>query len=215
MEALWPSSCGGCGRLGGGRLCADCRRRDITRLPVVVEGLRGCWVLAPYDGAIGQAVKHAKAHADSGLAQAVAELFAIRLAPVVVAGAFDLIVPAPSTLWSRFSRGFSLAAVMAHELALRTQVPVVHTLRRRSGRRQVGLDRAARRANLAGRMRADTAITGRVLLLDDVLTTGATADAGVRELLGSGATEVWLAVICRANTARPRLDRSTLAAAAW
>ncbi len=215
MEALWPSVCGGCGAHGATRLCGDCRRRDLTRLPIPVEGLRGCWVLAPYDGGIGAALKRAKGRGDAGLATAVADLFATRAAPTVVAARFDAIVPAPSTPWSRFQRGFSLAAVLAEAVSERTSVPVVHALARRHGSRQVGLDRAARRANLAHRVRGDTPISGRVLLLDDVLTTGATADTCVRELLGAGASEVWLAVVCRANTREAARDPLTLAAATW
>lgn len=215
MEALWPTVCGGCGVHGAGRLCGRCRRRDLTRLPIAVPGLRGCWVLAPYDGGIGAAVKHAKAAGDMGLAEAVSDLFSSRVAPTVVAARFDAIVPAPSTLWSRFQRGFSLAAVLADGVGARTSVPVVHALVRHRGARQVGLDRAGRRANLAHRVRADGPLSGRVLLLDDVLTTGATADACVRELLGAGADEVWLAVVCRANTHRASHDPLTLAAAAW
>lgn len=215
MEALWPSVCGGCGVHGSGRLCGACRRRDLTRLPIPVEGLRGCWVLAPYESGVGAAVKQAKARGDAGLAYTVADLFSIRAATTVVEARFQAIVPAPSTPWSRFQRGFSLAAVLSEALSARTSVPVSHALVRRHGSRQVGLDRAGRRANLAHRVRADVPLSGRVLLIDDVLTTGATAEACVRELLGAGASEVWMAVVCRANTADPAHDALTLAAAAW
>jgi predicted amidophosphoribosyltransferase len=215
MDALWPSVCGGCGAHGAGRLCGACRRRDLTRLPIPVQGLRGCWVLAPYDSGVGAALKRTKARADVGLGHEVASLFAIRAGPTVVQAGFTAIVPAPSTPWSRFKRGFSLAAVLAEALADTTSVPVNHALVRRHGSRQVGLDRAGRLANLAHRVRCDVPLSGRVLLVDDVLTTGATADTCVRELLGAGASEVWMAVVCRANTAKPRHDALTLAAAAW
>lgn len=215
MDALWPSVCGGCGVHGAGRLCGACRRRDLTRLPIPVMGLRGCWVLAPYDSGIGAALKQAKARGDAGLSQELASLFAIRAGSTVLQAGFSAIVPAPSTPWSRFQRGFSLAAILAQALSQTTAVPVTHALTRSHGSRQVGLDRAGRLANLAHRVRADSPIDGRVLLVDDVLTTGATADTCVRELLGAGASEVWMAVVCRANTAKPRHDPLTLAAAAW
>ncbi len=215
MDALWPSVCGGCGVHGAGRLCGACRRRDLTRLPIAVQGLRGCWVLAPYDSGLGEALKQAKARGDAGLGQEVASLFAIRAATTVIEAGFSAIIPAPSTPWSRFKRGFSLAAVLAEALSATTSVPVNHALTRRHGARQVGLDRAGRLANLAHRVRADVPLSGRVLLVDDVLTTGATADTCVRELLGTGASEVWMAVVCRANTYKAKRDPLTLAAAAW
>ena len=76
------------------------------------------------------------------------------------------------------------------------RVPVRDVLRARPGPRQASLDVAGRRKSASSRIRGDVPIFGRVLLVDDVVTTGATAEACARELLGSGAAEVWLATLC-------------------
>lgn len=195
MQWLWPSSCAGCGRVGAGRLCPSCRTVGYGRLSLGIPGLPGTWALGPYEGPLGEALRAVKAHGDDALARELAALFARRLAHATASARFAAIVPAPSTPWTRFRRGFALAAVLARALGRASGIPVVHALSRRRGAKQSGLDRAGRLANLAGTVRCEEAPAGAILLVDDVLTTGATADACTRELLGAGATRVWLAVV--------------------
>lgn len=204
MEWLWPSGCVGCGAIGAGRVCVDCRAVDPGRVRVAARGLAGAWVLAPYGSGLGRALRHAKVRRDRAVAVELGALMGRRLAPILRGAPLAAVVPAPSTLASRVSRGFAAAAVLADGVGAALGVPVVHALSRRAGARQAGLDRAARLANLAGRVRCEEAPPGIVLLVDDVVTTGATADACVRELLGAGSRQVWLAALCApAPTPRP------------
>lgn len=184
---------------GEGRLCPTCRAVDVYRIPMEVQGLPGAWVLGRFEGPMGKLAQGVKDRADHALALEVAALFARRNATLAAQVGFDAIVPAPSTPWSRFSRGFALAAVLAEALGRASGIPVVHALSRGQGRRQQGLDRLARQRNLVGRIRAEVAPPGFVLLVDDVVTTGATADACVRELLGGGSRRVWLAALAVAR----------------
>lgn len=203
MDWFWPTVCAGCGAVGAARICVRCAAVGVHQPRVYVTGLEGAWTLAPYDSGLGHALREAKTRGDRALAQVCGHLVARRLAPYVSASAFQAIVPAPSTLSSRVRRGFSCAAVFAEAIASTSGLPVVHALVRRGGARQAQLDRTARRRNLKGRVRAEVCPPGRVLLVDDVVTTGATADACTRELLGAGATSVWLATACLArSTAR-------------
>lgn len=204
MDWLWPSLCVGCGAVGEGRLCRACRAVVPARPRLYVRGLAGAWTLARYDDPLGQALRHAKVKADRDVAVLLGELLARRLAPVMRDAPFTAVVPAPSTVASRVRRGFAPAAVFAEALGRAHDLPVVHALTRKAGARQATLDRTARRRNLVGKVRAEVSPGGLVLLVDDVLTTGATADACVRELLGSGAQRVWLVTVCVVARRRTR-----------
>jgi len=114
----------------------------------------------------------------------------------LLAGA-DLVVPVPLTRWRLLSRRFNQAAILAQELARRTGLPSnPHVLRRtRFARTQVGMTHDQRRRNVAGafqvpRLRRSVLQGRNVLLVDDVITTGATAEACARALKRAGAARI-------------------------
>jgi predicted amidophosphoribosyltransferase len=109
------------------------------------------------------------------------------------------LVPVPAHPVRRRRRGFDPAAELAAALAARTELPLAPILRRRDrAPRQVGLGRAQRRG--AGRLviEATRAPPPRVLLIDDVHTTGATLDACARALVAAGCGEVVAVTYARA-----------------
>lgn len=117
------------------------------------------------------------------------------------------LVPVPLH-WRRLAwRGFNQARELALHLARDLALPLDdrHLVRRRSTPAQAGLDAARRRRNLRGafRWRGASLAGANVILVDDVLTTGATAQACVRALksAGAGRVAVWVA-------ARTPLDRT-------
>jgi predicted amidophosphoribosyltransferase len=195
-DLLWPPRCAGCDAEGA-VLCVACRATDIACPPLRVEGVRGIRSLSRYGGPISRALLRAKYGHDRALAAHLAAWFAKRAAPVVIG--VDAIVPIPSPWTRRLWRGFSVSALMADALSRRTGIPIVHALRLRPGRKQAGLGADGRTANLQGRLRATLDVPGRVLLVDDVVTTGATARRAADELLGGRTAEVWLAVLCVAT----------------
>jgi len=202
IEALWPSRCAGCGRLHDGRLCRDCIPLGVHRVPLQECAIRGAFTLTGYDASMGHALRTAKFRPDRDLAWKVGRHFGVEMAHALRGGRFSAIVPAPSPWQRRLKRGFSLPAILAAELSRATRVPVVHALRARAGPRQATLDVHARRHNLRGRIRSRVSISGTVLLVDDVVTTGATADACARELLGDGTRAVWLLTVCAQRSRR-------------
>lgn len=119
----------------------------------------------------------------------------------------DLIVPVPLHRTRLWSRRFNQAAALAQVLASRSGVklaPAALTRVKRT-RQQVGLTRPQRADNLQGAFKVlpamKPAVEGRrVLLVDDVLTTGATANAAARALLRAGATEVDILTFARVVT---------------
>jgi ComF family protein len=116
---------------------------------------------------------------------------------------FDLIVPMPLHWFKRWRRGFNQADLLAREIGRKWQVPVREVVRRRKATSpQAGLTNAKRRANVAGAFRVPRGrrLDGlRVLLVDDVLTTGATASACARALKRAGAAHVSLLALARTD----------------
>jgi ComF family protein len=116
---------------------------------------------------------------------------------------FDVVVPMPLHWKRRWHRGFNQAALLAREVARRYGVPVSQVVRRsRATPSQAGLTHAKRRANVRGafKVKRGARLNGlRVLLIDDVLTTGATAAACARELKRAGATHVTLLALARTD----------------
>lgn len=113
---------------------------------------------------------------------------------------FDEIVPVPIHPARKRRRGFNQAAVMAESLAgeIGHRGKVGERLRVvRAVRDQVELTAAGRRENVRGAFRCEGRVRGRVLLVDDVFTTGATLAECATELLRAGATEVHAATFCR------------------
>ncbi len=109
----------------------------------------------------------------------------------------DCIVPVPLHRWRLWRRRFNQAALLARPIAEGAELPFLPQVlaRRRATRTQVGLSRAARAENLAGAFSVPKAgaahIAGRrVLLVDDVRTTGSTGNAAARALLRGGASSV-------------------------
>lgn len=107
-------------------------------------------------------------------------------------GGFDVIVPVPMHVRRLRQRGVNQAAALARALSARSNVPCREVLlRMRDTRQQARLSALQRRRNLEGAFVAFGDVRGlRVLLVDDVMTTGATALACARALRAAGAEEV-------------------------
>lgn len=116
------------------------------------------------------------------------------------------LVAVPTHWRRRLTRPFHAAEALAKCVSRRTGLPDVPVLRRvRAGPRQVGLSHAARAANVRGAFavhRGTSLRRARLLLIDDVKTSGATLDECAKVLRRAGAAEVYAAVITRADLAR-------------
>ena len=140
----------------------------------------------------------------SGLARLMGERMAQSAIPRELLSGRYLIAPIPTTRRRARTRGYNQAALLAEAIADRVHMPLVEALeRRQGGSTQVGLHPAERRANVrrAFTVRAEARATlkgARVLLVDDVLTTGSTAMEAARPLVQAGATQVFLSTFARA-----------------
>lgn len=126
---------------------------------------------------------------------------------VRVAGDFepiDFCVPVPLNRWRLWRRGFNQAELLARRVACLLAVPCRSKILRRIRRTesQAGLSNQQRRSNVGGAfavMRGAALRGTRILLVDDVMTTGATLDACARVLKRAGVEHVGAVTIARAK----------------
>ncbi len=185
------SSCRRCGKAADERLCAFCRVH-----PPEYDSAAS-WTL--YDGA-ARSLLHLYKYRR---VLPAGTWFAARLAPLLPASA-ELLVPVPLARGRQRERGFNQSELLARRLSRLTHLPYDATglARRRETWTQAGLSREERERNVNGAFRVPEPrrIDGRsILLLDDVLTTGATAQACALALKAAGAAAVHLLTIARAD----------------
>ncbi|MGU3536530.1 ComF family protein [Methylobacterium sp. A54F] len=151
--------------------------------------------VALYDD-VGRRLVHRLKYEDRlDLAGVMARMMAARGAELI--GEADCVVPVPLHRWRLWRRRFNQAALLARPIAAGAGLPFEPRAlaRIRATRSQVGLSRPARAENLQGAFRVPEAARARlqgrrVLLVDDVTTTGATGNAAARALLRGGAASV-------------------------
>ncbi len=179
--------------------CAACQHtiRSIDRARAIGE----------YDGVLRELIHALKYDGRRSIARPLASLMRWR-APELVEGA-DCVVPVPLHWRREYGRGFN----QARELARHIGLPVVEALaRRRHTRAQVELPADLRRANVAHafalrRMRRGSALQGvKVVLVDDVSTTGATLEACAERLRAAGAAAVYAVTAARVVHASRRTN---------
>jgi ComF family protein len=148
-----------------------------------------------YEG-VGKEIVHGLKY--RGYRKIVARLATPLMLQVLGDSRFDAVVPVPLHRSRQRKRGFNQAGLLARGVASEINAPVSDTLEVvRSTRDQVELTAAQRRANVAGAYRATAILRGKILLIDDVFTTGATMSACASTLLRAGAKEVHALSLCR------------------
>lgn len=193
--AYRPPWCARCGQsLPNAGLCRACRTSAST--------LGGVRSVGPHVGVLREAVHALKYEGVRVLAEPLAALMAG--AWTLASPPMDVIVPVPLHPARVRRRGYNQAVVLARALAPRLGLPLGEgwLVRERDTRSQVGLTRAERWANVNGAFRACDAVAGRrVLLVDDVFTSGATLRAAATTLRAAGAGDVWALTLTRAQPA--------------
>ncbi|GHH60680.1 ComF family protein [Lentzea cavernae] len=201
IDLLVPATCSGCGRPGT-PCCARCLDEfgPPTRLQVPGVG-PPVWTLAAYHGPARELVLAFKERGARALSAWFGALVAAAL--VAVGPPPWTLVPAPSRRSAARDRGGDHMLRIAREVEVASVAPV---LRLAPGvADSVGLTAVARRRNLEGRVEVcgPAPPPGTTVLLDDVVTTGATASACVRALWQAGVRTHAVLVLTSARPHRP------------
>jgi len=159
--------------------------------------------IGPYQGLLREAVLRTKQAPQVPLAHALAHLLWDTQADALRQLQADVLIPIPLHWTRRFWRGTNSPDTLGESLATQLRIPIANHLlrRRRSTRPQWMLTPAARATNVRGALavRPHPDLQGAcVLLLDDILTTGATCHEAARRLRRAGAQQVHVAVFARA-----------------
>lgn len=151
------------------------------------------WSCASHDGVARDLVTALKFRRLTSAAGLIAERIAALAPAAALSGTLVPVPPAPLRMrW----RGFDSAAEIAVELSRRSGLPISECLRRRSSRRQVGRARSERIA-LPPRIHICARAPGRAILVDDVVTTGATLKACAEALRHGGSETVGAVTFAR------------------
>ncbi len=214
LEFLFPEKCVLCGHILARQeldLCGKCRVEQ-PECPIsrdkhpYLDSWTALWY---YQGTVRRSLLKYKFYGRCNYAAAYARLLSMKLFREDRAAA-DLITWVPISEKRKRKRGFDQVQLLAEKMAPELQLPAIPLLwKRRNNRQQSKITGyAQRRANVLGAYEAINrrSIAGkRILLLDDILTTGATAGECARILLEAGAAEVHFAAVAAAP--KKKLDR--------
>jgi predicted amidophosphoribosyltransferase len=217
LGLVLPTRCAGCG-VPGSALCERCLASVVRIGPPVCErcGCPGAWPVRRCVECAGRRLGFARARAaivyDASARTLVSawkergrrdlvQPFATLVEEVVARPGADVVTFVPGDRDRAKERGHVPAARLARALAERWGLPAGRLLARDGpSRRQAGLTRLERRANVRGLYVARCTVDCRVALVDDVYTTGATVAAGATVLRRAGARSV--EVVCLARAVR-------------
>jgi predicted amidophosphoribosyltransferase len=196
VEAAFPARCPGCENPAE-PVCAACARTLRSPQPSPPPPGVDRWLaLYAYDGVARELIARIKYWRTRATVPWLAERMAGLVSLAGEDACADLVTWAPTTTSRRHARGFDHAELLARAIARALGVPVRRTLRRRPGPPQTGQRAAARRAGPRFDVRRGR-FAPRVLLVDDVATTGATLAAAAGALRSHGTARVVAVVAAR------------------
>lgn len=221
LDWIYPPRCATCGKWGE-RWCITCQRTvkpivqsDICPLcgmpQAEAEMCAECTTYQPvytalrswgnYEGTLRSAIHRLKYHSDIGLSESLAKPLIELLHDLN--WQVDLVTAVPLSRQRQRQRGYNQAALLARWIGLSTGVPYEPKIliRLKDTSSQVGLHAHQRRENVAGAFQArSSGVSGkRVLIIDDVTTTGATMQACAQALLNAGSAQIYGLTLARAG----------------
>lgn len=213
VDLLFPPKCVLCGKVLENEetdLCRQCRTEisDCPKPKRVIPFIESWLALWYYEGNVRQSLLRYKFGGRRLYAKVYGRLLAMKLLRDIP-DSFDILTYIPVSRIRRFTRGYDQVELLANAVAAELGMEVTPTLKKiRNNPPQSGIpDAAKRRANVLGAYRSVNKAQfsdKRVLLLDDIVTTGSTASECARVLLTDGAGEVICAAIAAASEQKNR-----------
>ena len=197
LDLLYPPKCVFCRKLvtDGRMLCPDCEKAlpvpEKEKQSKKISGLAVCLSPLYYTGDVRQSLHRYKFQGAAAYYRIYAELMAACVREHGLTA--DLVTWVPLSRKRLRRRGYDQARLLAEEVAGRLALPCEQTLEKiRNNPAQSGTSGAEeRQKNVRGVYRAVTSFAGEhVLLVDDIVTTGATLSEAAKELLNAGAEQV-------------------------
>lgn len=203
-DLIFPPRCPFCGQLirHGEQTCKDCRAIQptiqIKELFCQGEIVVPCYTAFLYHGKVRDSMLRFKFEDEPSIGTFFGRELAILIDGLHLPFDFDVITAVPMTRWHQARRGYNQSERLAKTAATDLKLPYKRLLRkRRHSRVQHLLTAEERFSNVLGAYAACSAAAGKkILLIDDIVTTGATLTACVEELLQAGAAQV----VCAAAT---------------
>jgi ComF family protein len=195
LEAIFPPKCFFCGEFGV-RECESCRRslsKSFSLKERTINERVVCVSPFVYCDLIGIAIRKFKFQN----ARRGANLLAFWLAKAVDAQGFDCVTSVPMFPKRRGEKGYNQAEILAIKLAAELKLPYVETLKKiKNNRTQRGLNAKERKENIDGVFEALPLVKGKkIILVDDVITTGSTLVECVKMLESCGAEKILCAAL--------------------
>jgi competence protein ComFC len=198
VELFTPSQCLGCAQ-DGDILCAGCidkaaAGRTWVTYPEATP-LSGCAVGAYYEGPVKELILQLKFHRARSAVEDAASLVAAALPEDL---RVDVVTSVPISPARYRERGYNQSGLIARQVARQLRLPYASLLSRVTSAHQMGLDRSRRLVQIKGAFYPLRELDGRrVLVVDDVITTGATLLECAETLRAVGASQVWAGVVAR------------------
>lgn len=206
LDLLFPPRCVFCGCIvaPGTKICNSCAHTVVPaetvrrmNLPAVGKNIP-CAVLYPYTGSVRESILRFKFEGEKWNADYYAERLAAQILEQFKGNAFDMITSVPLSGKRKKERGYNQSELIARRISERLRVPYAECLSKTADNaEQHRLRRNERKSNVKGAYQALGAeIRGqRILMIDDIMTTGATLSECATVLFKAGAESVFCAVV--------------------
>jgi competence protein ComFC len=202
LDWVFPPRCVGCGRVDAW-WCSSCAT-DLAAVPLnplsyPLDYFAATLSTGVHTGLLQQSIQALKYYGLTDLSP----ILGARLAQTypLLNVTIDLIIPVPLFHARLKERGYNQSYILCEALSEHIGVPLSNALtRERDTGSQVGLNREERLSNVESAFQADTSVAGqKLLIVDDVRTTGATLKACAQAALTAGASEVYALTLSRAE----------------